>query len=343
MLKRGQHSGVTSSTSSSMHNDRQSWHGNLSVSTRVHAVQVGRQRDPRCPFMVYYCRCTTPKPYPVADALSLYQVLFRSDYMVDIDPSPLQTMDTRQLRQQPRHAPDEIPSLQLLVSPNSLSVRSPCIRVMQLPIEILEGVIDQTCDSPATLRDLSLTCSEFLPRARYHIFTSIVIRTMEQMLSSRDFLDARPWLLPLVYKVTLDLSTSLNRSTDSEDRAKQKPHLLHVVPMYLFAHFPNLRVWRIHGEMGYPRENWVTFHRSTLRYYNICSSHIHHLELCNIQFKRMSDFARLVSAFTSIHTLTCTYIQLPTADSSQNTLRTQSLHISTLKVSLSLICEHLRD
>ena len=212
---------------------------------------------------------------------------------------------------------------------------------MQLPIDVLEGVIDQACDNPTSLRHLSLTCTEFLPRARYHLFTGIVIRTMEQMLSSRDFLDARPWLLPLVREVTL--SSSVYRNTNLEDRAEQTAQLLHVVPTYLFTHFPNLRVWRIHGEMGYPRENWVTFHRSTLRYYNICSSHIHHLELCNIQFKRMSDFARLVSAFTSIHTLTCTYIQLPEADSSQNTLRTQSLQISTLKVSLSLIYEHLRD
>lgn len=215
---------------------------------------------------------------------------------------------------------------------------------MQLPIDVLEGVIDLACDNPTSLRHLSLTCTEFLPRARYHLFTGIVIQTMEQMLSSRDFLDARPWLLPLVREVTL--SSSVYRNTDSEDRAEQTAQLLHVVPTYLFTHFPNLRVWRMRASTNFPHKERLSFHRSALRCYNICTSHIHHLELYRIQFNGMSDFAGLVSAFTSIHTLACSSVQLLEAkgnNSSQNTLRTRSLQIVTLQVSLSLIYEHLRD
>ena len=50
---------------------------------------------------------------------------------------------------------------------------------MQLPIEIFEAVIDQARDNSASLRNLALTCATFLPRSRYHLFSSIIIQPLE--------------------------------------------------------------------------------------------------------------------------------------------------------------------
>ena len=61
-----------------------------------------------------------------------------------------------------------------------------------LPTEVIEEVIDQASDDFETLHRLALLCKSLLTRARFHLFTSIVIRTVEQMEASREFLDSHP-------------------------------------------------------------------------------------------------------------------------------------------------------
>lgn len=67
-----------------------------------------------------------------------------------------------------------------------------------LATEVIEEVIDQASDDPLSLRNLLLLCKPLLTRARFHLFAAIVIRNVEQMDSSREFLDSCPWVLPLV-------------------------------------------------------------------------------------------------------------------------------------------------
>ncbi|PIL23050.1 hypothetical protein GSI_14357 [Ganoderma sinense ZZ0214-1] len=71
----------------------------------------------------------------------------------------------------------------------------------KFPTEVIEEVINQASDNFDSLRNLSLLCKELLTRARFHLFTGIVIRNVEQMESSREFLDSHPWVPPLVRKV----------------------------------------------------------------------------------------------------------------------------------------------
>ncbi len=210
---------------------------------------------------------------------------------------------------------------------------------MELPIEVYEAVIDQTSDDNASLRDLSLTCAKFLPRSRCHLFRRIRIRTVEQMESSRGFLDAHSWLLPLVHKVTL---FSKAPSRDYDSKHARNARVLDVVPVHLLTRFPNLRVWamEMYDSLDGPS---LSLHRSALSLYSRHSSLIQRLDLCHITFYRFSDFTGLVSAFTSIHTLTCGWIRFwqeveeePTDHSlyvrGTGTL-SQSLQISTLQVS----------
>ena len=179
---------------------------------------------------------------------------------------------------------------------------------MRISIEVFEGVIDQANDDTKSLRHLSLTCTEFLPRARYHLFSSIDIQTMEQMETSRDFFDAHPWILPLVHKVTLSCPFRDDLLQERGSRT-QAAHLLYIVPVHLLIHFPNLGVWSMRS---FFKEDQLSFHRYALRFYQVYGTRIHHLQLSRIQFDGMSEFAGLVLAFTNIHTLTCSDIQFRT-------------------------------
>ena len=206
---------------------------------------------------------------------------------------------------------------------------------MRLLVEVFEGVIDQASDNTTSLRRLSLTCTTFLPRARHHLFHSIAIQTMEQMEASRDFLDAHPWLLPLVYKVALTISVS-------KSCPERNVRLLDVVPVHIFTQLPNVRAW----SMGNNRFSFsgkampsLSLQRSVLQCYGRYGRCIHDLELSLIQFDGMSDFTGLISAFTNIHTLTCRNILFRKVEEnnfSQENLQTngleQSPEISALQV-----------
>ena len=85
-----------------------------------------------------------------------------------------------------------------------------------LPIDALEAIIDQARDDTLSLRQLSLSCSAFQPRARYYLFSSIVVYDLEQMETSREFLDSRPWLPHLYEKLRCaERLVNLNPTTAS--------------------------------------------------------------------------------------------------------------------------------
>ena len=175
---------------------------------------------------------------------------------------------------------------------------------MQAPIEVFEAVIDEVSDNSASLRHLSLTCSAFLPRSRYHLFSCIVIRSVEQMESSRQFLDSCPWLLPLVRKVILSALVP-------EDNSIPNLRLLDVVPVHLLSRLPNLHaLWMEMEAYEYDVEKgpWLSFHRSALWCYQKYGGRMQNLEIIGVIMEDMSDFMGLLSAFTNIHSLTCSGI-----------------------------------
>ncbi len=204
---------------------------------------------------------------------------------------------------------------------------------MELPIEVSEAVIDLASDNAVTLRSLCLTCAAFLPRRRYHLFNGICIRTVEQMKSSRDFLDANPWLLPPVHKVSLSFEVP-------NDYDKPNIRLLDVVPIHFLTRLPNLHTWTM-GPANFLRGPSLSLHHSALSLYSRNSSRIQSLALYSIRFYRLSDFIGLVSAFTSIHTLTCCDIKFRREEEPNHSLSiggtgllvARPLQVSTLTVS----------
>ena len=181
----------------------------------------------------------------------------------------------------------------------------------RVPIEVFEVVIDQA-DTPS-LHHLSLTCKTFLPRARYHLFSSILIHTIQQMECSRDFFDSIPWIFPLVRKVVLSVLVPPNSST-------RNVPMLDIVPHHLLSKCPNLRMWTIGvsqanttGIPSAPAKTWLSLNRFALSYYQRYGGRIQNLELFDIPFDDISDFTGLVSAVNGIQSLVCSHIRFRTA------------------------------
>ncbi len=201
-----------------------------------------------------------------------------------------------------------------------------------LPIEIFEAIIDQANDDAPCLRHLSLACHVFLPRARYHLFRSIVLQNAQHVESYSQFLDSNVWVRPLVRKLVHSSFTPISESHPTAP-------MLDVVPLHLLSRLPNLRTWEMGmAGIGYRTEAgaWLSCRRTALSSYQNYSSNIVNLELAYVPFEDICDFIVLVSAFTSIRNLTCSHIWIKTSietapHSSETNTPTQvkSLQVST--------------
>lgn len=217
-----------------------------------------------------------------------------------------------------------------------------------LPMEVLEAVIDQASDNTASLRTLSLACAAFLPRSRYHLFSSIVIRTVEQMQSSRDFLDAHPWLFPLVHRVTLSIRVPTDNAKPRHLIYDSNPNvpLLDVVPVHLLTQLPGLQTWTMEVLCPLIKKPSLSLHHSVLRCYRKYGTRIQDLRLFDVHFDGLSDFVGLVAAFTGIRSLTCSEISFRMAKEVDSSLLGQGAgilsrvpQILTLTVSSLNFCQ----
>lgn len=224
-----------------------------------------------------------------------------------------------------------------------------------LSIDVFEAVIDQASDHVASLRQLSLICTAFQPRARYHLFSSICIRSVEQAHDAPAFLDAHPWAPPLVKKVSLSPGPL---SGDHWYRVKNIP-LLDIAPVHILSRLPNLHTWKLEL-VGSPLTTggpWLSFHRSMLSCYSRYGDHIRNLELSSLPFDDLSDFTGLVSALAGIQSISISYVRFRTdsqrkpfnyhsgppgkASTLSRLLKIKSLSVSTFD-SLPLYCTKRR-
>lgn len=194
------------------------------------------------------------------------------------------------------------------------------------PIEVFEEVIGQARDDSASLRHLSMTCSTFLPRVRHHLFSSIRIKTTQQLESSGEFLDSHPWLIHVIQRVVLRIDISVTISNPTTNDGWRQYRLLHdAIPVHLLSRLPNLRSWSMGASLspsGRVDNAKLSLHRLTLSCYQRYSVGIQNLEVSNIDiWNTKSDFIALVSAFTTIQTLSCSSIHfLTTKGHSSNPL-----------------------
>ncbi len=207
-----------------------------------------------------------------------------------------------------------------------------------LSIDVFEAVIDQASDHVASLRQLSLICSAFQPRTHFHLFSSVHIRSVEQIQGAPMFLNTHPWVPPLVKKVSLSPGPL---SGDHWTHVQNVP-LLDVAPVHILSRLPNLRTWKLEL-LGTPLTAaglWLSFHRSALSCYRRYGGRIQNLELLYLPFDDVSDFTGLVLAFTDIQSVTCSYVRFrieaerkPFVYHSGPSTLARSLKMKTLSVS----------
>ena len=168
------------------------------------------------------------------------------------------------------------------------------------PTEVFETVIDQASDRPRSLWAISLTCRDFLPRARYHLFYHIRISSKEQMFSIPVFLHERPWLLPLVRYITI--------APESPEDGLLPGRLFEVIPVPLFTQLPNLRGLRLTNY--YSEGEGVSLSRIALSALRIYSAPVRHVELFGVAFSSVHDLMRHLSGFSNLSRLTCRHVRL---------------------------------
>ena len=200
------------------------------------------------------------------------------------------------------------------------------------PTELFDAVIDQASDDTASLHHLSLACHGFLPRARYHLFRTVVLGNTQRVEDYAEFIDSHPWVGPLVRKL---VHSSFVPISESDPIART----LDIVPLHLLCRLPYLHTWEI-GMAGIEcRSTEVGAviscrqDRIALSSYGSFSHNVRNLELARVSFEDISDFIELVSTFTGVQRLVCSYISIKSSLESRDS-RVRSTQMKNLQVSI---------
>ena len=215
------------------------------------------------------------------------------------------------------------------------------------PVEIFEEIIDQSVDGNESLCNLSLSCRKFLPRVRWHMFSSIHFGRREKIESALTFLQARSWLPPLVHCIAIQHSPSIS------------PFMLHaVVPARLITMLPNLRRLEISkARLGHTldigAEDIRRTSRASISYNHSILSALRHsytsiklLELTEVTFRTDLDFQNLVCTFQNLKSLICKGISFdahsgasgqPPEDSNRRVLEYKPSHLTRVVVSADVL------
>ena len=169
------------------------------------------------------------------------------------------------------------------------------------PMEVFEDIIDRCDELDGSLCRLSLTCHAFLPRARFKLFFRIHIGHKEKLESAHAFLEARPWLPPLVHALTI------------RDYIYRYLFALHaVVPSRLVAVLPRLHILEFARDERDPETCHTRRMRDDIGYSPLMLpvlrrvyNPIQRLELTGIKFETIADFLRLVCALPHLKSLIC--------------------------------------
>ncbi|PIL23289.1 transporter [Ganoderma sinense ZZ0214-1] len=206
-----------------------------------------------------------------------------------------------------------------------------------VPIEIFEAVIDQASDDTTSLRHLSLACHAFLSRARYHLFSAVVLQTVQRVQAYSEFLGSHPWAGPLVRKL---VHSSFIPMSPSHPTAR----MLDAIPLHLLSYLPNLITWEI-GMAGIKSRSevgaWLSCRDTTLSNYRGLSCNVRNMELAYVHFEDVSDFVELVSAFPAVQNVTCSYITIKSSmEAAQHGSETnrcdRSMQIKSLRVTTTV-------
>lgn len=173
--------------------------------------------------------------------------------------------------------------------------------LLDVPLEVAEGIIDQLHRDIRSLRNYALTCRGWLPRARYHLMKSIRIRSRDDLFSIYDYLRLHP-----------DIARSVRRlSVGSAETDYSSFFIEAAVPVFLLRRLPNLETYQIYGrgQDGLHKPAYIYIHRTTLtaaRY----SVFLEELCLYDLVFPTDAEVVRLLMALSCLRCLKCSNVSI---------------------------------
>ena len=194
-------------------------------------------------------------------------------------------------------------------------------------------MIDLLQDDVPTLRACSLTCSLWLTRSRFHLFSRIRITDHTSLASFVSLLQAQPYLQYIVTSVAIHISHNTPTSI---------PTLQDVAPIVLVGHLPCL------GRLSFQQHilfeltfllGGVSFRRDTLACLDRYGS-VRDLQLGPLDMRTGAELVRLLVMLPGLRNLSCTKVQFvrrgPGTDLAKaiysNTLPLQGLTVCLCRV-----------
>ena len=187
---------------------------------------------------------------------------------------------------------------------------------LRLPWEVIERVIDHSARRPKTLRCLTLTCRQLLPRTRLVMFARVRLKNTDQVFDFIDFLYRNPHLSPVVRSVVFSPSSF-------------GPSLLHMLPNLSSIDYVS------DGTSKIPA---LPMHHISLACFGRLGTHIRTLRLSKLSFPTTLAFAQLLLAIETTTYLICDGLQVEaTGDEVRlNVLRgrlSNEVHLTAVTVS----------
>ena len=151
-----------------------------------------------------------------------------------------------------------------------------------LPWEVIERVVDQSCDDSGTLRNFSLTCRQLRPRSISYIFCHFDLKTRDKVFAICEYLLRKPHLRPLVRSIAV--------------------HPSHFLPCPLLRVLHNLTECTFSTEGEEPLKT-TTFHSSTLACCRLIGMGIRKLFIQNVVFPTLLSFSQVLLGFKNLEDL----------------------------------------
>ena len=151
-----------------------------------------------------------------------------------------------------------------------------------LPWEVIERVIDQSCDDPSTLHNVSLTCRQLRPRSISHMFRHFDLKTRDHVFSLCEYLLRKSHLRQLVRSIAI--------------------HPSYFMPCPLLHVLYNLTECTFSIEDEEPLKT-ITFHSSTLACCRLIGTGIRKLCIHNLVFSTLLSLSRVLLAIDNLEEL----------------------------------------
>ncbi|KAM5532934.1 hypothetical protein V8D89_013400 [Ganoderma adspersum] len=167
---------------------------------------------------------------------------------------------------------------------------SPHIR---LPPELCDQAIDHLWNDPDTLRACSLTCKDWLPSSRYHLFRNVRLRHSDDVTRFRALLDSNPTIAPCVRK--LSLSAEYDRSSPDGAAREDDAWVNSAAELFpMLQHVTTLALARV---------RWHALSSRTRGAFAGLFQSVRQLFLFEVSFDASRDVVAFLSAFPALREL----------------------------------------